>query len=415
MTENVRLLTKGPKETPRLPGMRWSLAALVLVVVAATEARNIGGGIMDLQSLVDTLGDEILAHPGLNPNNDEMPSGVHELEEEVEEDNGLDGVDDEIPHPVKLHNWGSHLHGLGQVSGVAVNANDEPVIFHRGNVEWGPGTFDAKFRLVERTPIPNATVCTLDPETGEAKNSWGSGMFHVPHGITVDLAGNTYVTDVGLHQVMRFPANANKPDLVLGEAFVPGDDDKHFCQPTSVVVSETTGTFFVADGYCNRRVLKYNKDGELLKIIKGEWNVAHSLALFEDEDVICVSDRENAKIDCMRAGLRWPVGGAPLKDKDETGVAVITYTGIGRTFAIAAKGTALLSVSGIPAARGITIDTASHTPRIIDSWGDHGELRDPHDVAISLTGDAIYVAETGTGGRGQKNIHKFEVVRSPSF
>ena len=38
--------------------MRWSLAALVLVVVAATEARNIGGGIMDLQSLVDTLGDE---------------------------------------------------------------------------------------------------------------------------------------------------------------------------------------------------------------------------------------------------------------------------------------------------------------------------------------------------------------------
>ena len=68
--------------------------------------------------------------------------------------------------------------------------------------------------------------------------------------------------------------------------------------------------------------------------------MAHSLALFEDEDVLCVSDRENAKIDCMRAGLRWPVGGAPLKDKDETGVAVITYTGIGRTFAIAAKGRA---------------------------------------------------------------------------
>ena len=56
---------------------------------------------------------------------------------------------------------------------------------------------------MDRTPIPNATICTLDPETGEAKKSWGSGMFHVPHGLTVDLAGNTYVTDVGLHQVMR--------------------------------------------------------------------------------------------------------------------------------------------------------------------------------------------------------------------
>lgn len=64
-------------------------------------------------------------------------------------------------------------------------------------------TFNKDFQLVDRTPIPNVTVCTLDPETGEAKNSWGSNMFYVPHGLTVDLAGNTYVTDVGLHQVMR--------------------------------------------------------------------------------------------------------------------------------------------------------------------------------------------------------------------
>lgn len=68
----------------------------------------------------------------------------------------------------------------------------------------------------------------------------------------------------------------------------------------------------------------------------GEWNVAHSLALFEQEDVLCVSDRENAKIDCMKAGLRWPIDG-PV-DRDETGVAVITYTGVGNTYAIAAKG-----------------------------------------------------------------------------
>ena len=64
--------------------------------------------------------------------------------------------------------------------------------------------------------------------------------------------------------------------------------------------------------------------------------MAHSLALFEQEDVLCVSDRENAKIDCMKAGLRWPIEG-PV-DRDETGVAVITYTGVGRTYAIAAKG-----------------------------------------------------------------------------
>merc|ERR1719208_589628 len=164
---------------------------------------------------------------------------------------------------------------------------------------------------------------------------------------------------------MRFPPNADKPDLVLGEAFVPGSDEKHFCQPTSLAVSEATGTFFVADGYCNSRILKYNKDGKLLKIIKGE------------ENVLCVSDRENAKIDCMKAGLRWPVEGPA--DRNETGVAVITYTGVGRTYAIAAKGTALLSVSGSPMPRGITIDTASQTPRVLDSWGER-ELKNPHDT-----------------------------------
>ena len=87
-----------------------------------------------------------------------MPTGVHELEEEVEDD-ALNEVDDDVPHPVKnskeaatigrndntrhtfqvkLHNWASHLHRLGQISGVAINPNDEPVVFHRGNVEWGP-------------------------------------------------------------------------------------------------------------------------------------------------------------------------------------------------------------------------------------------------------------------------------------
>ena len=70
-----------------------------------------------------------------------------------------------------------------------------------------------------------------------------------------------------MHNHLQFPPNADKPDLVLGEAFVPGSDEKHFCQPTSLAVSEATGTFFVADGYCNSRILKYSKDGKLLKII----------------------------------------------------------------------------------------------------------------------------------------------------
>ena len=42
---------------------------------------------------------QILAHPGLRPANLEVPTGVHELEEEVEDD-ALNEVDDDVPHPV---------------------------------------------------------------------------------------------------------------------------------------------------------------------------------------------------------------------------------------------------------------------------------------------------------------------------
>jgi peptidylamidoglycolate lyase len=391
-----------------------------LVVLSAAHARTMG--IMDLQSLVDRLGDEILAHPGLNPAASASvaasslgAAGVHDLgravgadEAEDRNDDGFEDADeDDVPHPVKINNWGADL-DVGQVAGIAVNPDDEPVIFHRGPVVWDKSSFDRKFQLVSRTPIANDTLTTLDPDTGAIKHSWGGNLFYMPHGLAIDMAGNTYVTDVGLHQVMRFAPDSETPDLVLGEAFTPGSDNKHFCQPTAVAVSERNGFFFVADGYCNSRIMKFNKEGKLIKIIKGNWRVPHSLALFEDEDVLCVSDRDGGKIDCVRAGLQMPKQG----DRDETGMEVISYTGIGRSYAIAPKGTALLSVNGSPNVRGLTIDTAAHTPKILDQWG-ASDLTAPHAMSISLTGDAVFVAEIDP--KKKNNVHKFEVVRSPTF
>ena len=44
---------------------------------------------------------------------------------------------------------------------------------------------------------------TLDPDSGKVISSYGKGLFLMPHGLTIDEEGNHYVTDVGLHQVMR--------------------------------------------------------------------------------------------------------------------------------------------------------------------------------------------------------------------
>lgn len=39
----------------------------------------------------------------------------------------------------------------------------------------------------------------------------------MPHGITVDKEDNIWVTDVAMHQVLKFaPNNREKPALVLG-------------------------------------------------------------------------------------------------------------------------------------------------------------------------------------------------------
>jgi len=57
-------------------------------------------------------------------------------------------------------------------------------------------------------------------------------------------------------QVMKFVSNSDKPSLTLGEAFQPGSDAAHFCQPTDVAVMNSDDIMnsddvhvYVADGF----------------------------------------------------------------------------------------------------------------------------------------------------------------------
>ena len=63
--------------------------------------------------------------------------------------------------------------------------------------------FGTDNKLKEKKVIDEDTILVLDPDTGDVVESFGKGLFYVPHGITVDNQGNIYVTDVGLHQVKR--------------------------------------------------------------------------------------------------------------------------------------------------------------------------------------------------------------------
>ena len=174
----------------------------------------------------------------------------------------------------------------------------------------------------KNVPIPNNTVLTVNT-SGHILNEWGANMFFLPHMITVDSKNNIWVTDVALHQVFKFApygGTNHKPLLTLGERFVPGSDDNHFCKPTAVAVSQDGNSFFVSDGYCNSRIIKYgvtvdsngiHKVNRLFEWGKGaggpftvtkgpnSFNIPHGLALAEDRNEICVADRENGRVQCF--------------------------------------------------------------------------------------------------------------------
>ena len=108
---------------------------------------------------------------------------------------------------------------------------------------------DDTFRFPKsRGPIRGPTILILDATSGDVLDKHGENMFYMPHGLTIDHEDNVWITDVGRHQVMKFPPGEFKnPSLVLGVNLKPGSDEKHFCKPTDVAV-DRSGNFYVSDG-----------------------------------------------------------------------------------------------------------------------------------------------------------------------
>ncbi|XP_067320629.1 peptidyl-glycine alpha-amidating monooxygenase isoform X7 [Anolis sagrei] len=239
---------------------------------------------------------------------------------------------------------------LGQVSGLALDPNSNLVVFHRGDHVWDANSFDDNYVYQQKGlgPIKESTILVLDPNNSAILHSTGKNLFYLPHGLSIDNNGNYWVTDVALHQVFKLgPHGVESPLLTLGKAFQPGSDRNHFCQPTDVEVDPITGNFYVSDGYCNSRILKFSPTGMFIaqwgeepsigQAKPSQFRIPHSLTLVSDFGQLCVADRENGRIQCF---------------KTETGqfVKEIRHPSFGReVFAISyAPGGLLFAVNGKP-------------------------------------------------------------------
>eukprot|EP00118_Oscarella_pearsei_P017567 m.175019 g.175019 ORF g.175019 m.175019 type:complete len:879 (+) comp39120_c0_seq4:228-2864(+) len=295
---------------------------------------------------------------------------------------------------------------LGQVGGVSVSNSGQVFVFHRGPRQWGLDSFDFDNNFQQRSdgPIAEPTVAVLDSASGEVIEEWGENLFYLPHGITVDRVGNIWLTDVATHQVFKFkPDYLAGPSLTLGEKFVVGSDEKHFCKPAEVAVLKD-GRFFVADGYCNDRIVRYTAEGEY----DTEWEAAgtgnalpsvslkdslsfavvHGLTVSEEFEVLCAADRENGRALCYNYNTGKLLAQIGHVEDNKFG---------GRLFSIRFSPTSknMFAVNGPNSfekkTQGFTID--DHYG-VIDTWNSNPEMAQPHSIAVAQDG-SVFVGEIG--------------------
>src|ERR1700680_4562936 len=135
--------------------------------------------------------------------------------------------------------------------------------------------------------------------------------FEFAHSVRVDAEDNIWTVDEGTNVVTKFSPEGKvlmvlgrRPSAVLGEVATPTGPNQPaqkyiFCRPTDVAW-DSQGDIFVSDGYCNNRVVKYDRNGRFLaqvgseKVGKepGQFNLPHGIAA-DAQGNVYVADRSN--------------------------------------------------------------------------------------------------------------------------
>jgi sugar lactone lactonase YvrE len=139
----------------------------------------------------------------------------------------------------------------------------------------------------------------------------GEGLygFAFAHAVRVDPQDNIWAVDEGTNMVIKFNPEGRpvlllgrRPEAVEGAATTPpaGAEPYVFSRPTDVCW-DGPGNIFVADGYGNSRVAKYDKNGRFLKSAgtrgsePGQLNLPHTIAC-DAKGNVYVGDRSNSRI-----------------------------------------------------------------------------------------------------------------------
>ena len=94
---------------------------------------------------------------------------------------------------------------------------------------------------------------------GNYLRSWGKGVIDDPHGVRVDRENHVWVVDRA-GAILKYTTDG-KLLMTIGTKGVRGNDDKSFGSPTDLDW-DSQGNIYIADGYGNSRVAKFDKTGK---------------------------------------------------------------------------------------------------------------------------------------------------------
>lgn len=281
---------------------------------------------------------------------------------------------------------------IGQVGGLDTDIDGNLIVFHRGSRKWSfDSFFNDNFNTLRYGPIKEDVLALINTDTNKEIDSWGKNKFYMPHGLTIDYDDNIWLTDVALHQVFKYDLKkSDEPLLILGTRFEKGNDEKHFCKPTSTAISQLTDDVFVADGYCNRRIVQFDKHGKFIKEFEDRDEamiVVHSIVLLEDENLVCAASREDGRIVCfdIDSGNKRFV----MKDKNMKTVYGITHDPLNQVIHAATGDNHNIE------AVGITFDVSPiDFGKMLQTWSHKSEdLAGAHDIAVSPDAKRIYIGQ----------------------
>ena len=217
---------------------------------------------------------------------------------------------------------------LGEAVGVATNSQGHIFVYTRtGSTNATMGT--------NRVFVRGASRLFEYDQTGKFVREIGQGVygFVFAHTVRVDPQDNIWVVDEGSNMVIKFDPQGRvvmtmgrKPEAIpvpapeaapaapaaaagggpgrggaapdpMACVGVPGDN---FNRPADVAW-DAAGNIYVADGYGNSRVAKFDKNGKYIKCwgsrgsAPGQFNVLHSIAT-DAQGNVYVADRQNRRI-----------------------------------------------------------------------------------------------------------------------